>query len=266
MDPKLTNYLYRNPKLYDDVFRYAETGDKLKEMCHALLVRNGKEPPSSILDIGCGTAFKLAHLRAKGYDCTGVDYQEAMVSYAREQYPDMRFEVGDIRDVRVGGRFDVITCLGWVIENVHSCSDIAKAMATFEAHAKPGTLLVFDTHNPIGDLHGLGSRKDFSIDLEGFKATGQASFTVDRRNQILTRHRTWSLPEGATEQDMARYRLLFPMELERYLTSHGFRDIEMYDNTDMTPTELEGSMLYVTAVYGGGNAQRTGRAVPPPKE
>jgi SAM-dependent methyltransferase len=251
LDPELTNFLYRNPGLYDSVFR--ASGTHLKQMCHELLVQNGKVPPCSVLDLGCGTGWKLAHLQEQGYRCTGADYLDTMVSYARNEYPNVRFESGDIREIRLGQTFDVITCLGWTIENVHSCSDISRAMATFAAHSNPGTLLVLDTHNPIGDLYARGSRREFSIDLEDFKATAHASFTVDRRNQILTRRRTWSLPGGVKEEDVARFRLHFPMELEHYLTLHGFNNVEMYDNTDLVQTDLEGSMLYVTAFYGGQN-------------
>lgn len=209
-----------------------------------------------MLDVGCGTGFKLAHLQECGFRCVGVDYLQAMITYARTQYPDLTFEVGDIRDVRLGRTFDVITCLGWVIENVHSCTDISRAVETFAAHSEPGTLLFLDTHNPIGDLHALGSRSEFSIDLEDFRATAHATFAVDRRHQVLTRRRTWSLPGGAQEQDVARFRLLFPMELEHYLTAHGFEDVQMYDNTEMVATDLDGSMLYVTAVYRGRNPPR----------
>ena len=251
MDPELSNYLYRHPELYDSVFRSAATGPRLKHMLQALLSKNGMEPPSSVLDIGCGTGFKLAHLRDLGYRCTGVDYLDAMISYARGEYPGIDFSVGDLRDVRLGTTFDVITCLGWVIENVHSCDDVSRAMATFAAHARPGTLLVFDTHNPIGDLHARGSRSEFSLDLGDFIATARASFDVDRRNHILTRRRTWQLPGGVEEEDLARFRLYFPMELEHYLELYGFEVVDMYDNTDLAGTDLDGSMLYVTATYRG---------------
>ena len=251
MDADISNFLYRNPRLYDAVFRTAPTAKRYEEMADLVLARNRKEPPSTILDLGCGTGFKLDHLHRAGYRCTGVDYLEGMVAYARTEYPGIGFEVGDIRDLRLGRTFDVITCLGWVLENVHSCADISRAMATFAAHSRAGSLLVFDAHNPIGDLHALGSRREFSIDLDGFTATAHASFDVDRRHHVLTRRRTWSLPGGATELDVARFRLLFPMEIEHYLSLHGFGDVQMYDNTDLSPSDLDGSMLYVTAIYTG---------------
>ncbi|MFK0250517.1 hypothetical protein ACIQUM_37975 [Amycolatopsis azurea] len=74
-----------------------------------------------------------------------------MVSYARDECPDMRFEVGDVRDVR---KSEVITCL---------------------------------------------AKSSFSIEREVFKASGDASFTVD------------------------------------------LSDVEMYDNIELAPSELEGA-------------------------
>lgn len=252
MDPTILNtsgFLYRTPELYDVIYRFDPISIRLMKMCHDILGRNGKEAPDSVLDLGCGTAFKSAYLHDSGYECVGVDYLEPMIAYARREYPDIRFEVGDIRDVRVGREFDVITCLGWVLENVHSMADIERSMATFVAHAKEGTLLVLGLHNPIGDLAGLGARSTFTIDQENFTVTGEASFTVDRRRQILTRRLIWTLPAGATEEEVTSYRLFFPMELEHYLVSNGFGDITMYDNIEMDPSDLEGSMLYVTATY-----------------
>jgi SAM-dependent methyltransferase len=254
MDDGPTNYLYRNPALYDLVFRTAPTASRLTGMVAGLLERNGKLPPATVLDIGCGTGFKLAHLQELGYRCTGVDHLESMASYAARTHPQLDISVGDIRTVRLGRTFDVLTALGWVIENVHSHADISAAMATFAAHARPGTLLVFDAHNAIGDLHAQGSRSEFAIERPGFTATGKATFSVDRRRQILTRHRTWELSDGTREADLARFRLYFPMELEHHLELHGFQVVEMLDNTDMRESDLTGSMLYVTATYRGGAA------------
>lgn len=251
MDLESTNYLYRNPQLYDLVFRTAPTAPRLKGMCAGLLDRNAKLPPATVLDIGCGTGFKLAHLHHLGYRCTGVDQLESMASYAAHTYPDLDVSVGDIRTLRLGRTFDVITALGWVVENVHSCDEVSAAMATFAAHAEPGTLLVFDTHNAIGDLAAQGSRSDFAVECPDFTATGKATFEVDRRHQILTRHRNWELSDGTRETDVAHFRLFFPMELEHHLNLHGFDVLEMFDNTDMQDSELDGSMLYVTATYRG---------------
>jgi SAM-dependent methyltransferase len=251
VDLELANIFYRNPEIYDGFYRTAATGDRLKRMCAGLLARNGKEPPASVLDIGCGTSFKLAYLAELGYQCVGVDYNERMVAFSHGTYPDLEFKVGDIRSLRLNRTFDVITCLGWVLEYVHSSEDIARAMATLAEHSKPGTLLVFDIHNPIGDLHAKGARSEFSVDVDNFQATAQATWNVDRRHQILTRHRTWQLPDGSEEVDSTQFRIFFPMEIEHYLNSHGFEVVEMFDNTDMKPTKLDGSMLYVVATYRG---------------
>lgn len=252
MSLESTNYLYRHPELYDAVFRTAPTAPRLQDMARAVLARYGKEPPSTVLDVGCGTGFKLAHLRDQGYRCVGVDPIAAMVDYARGEYPGIEFAVGDVRDVRLGRTFNVVTALGWVIENVHTPDDVAAAFATFAAHAAPGTLLYFDTHNPIGDLAAHGSRREFSIDRAGLEARATATFDVDRRHQILTRRRTWELNDGSREQDVAHFRLFFPMEIEHHLDQHGFDVLAMWDNTDLADSALDGSMLHVAATFRGG--------------
>lgn len=251
VDLELSNYLYRNPELYDSVFRTAPTAPRLKTMARAVLDRYDKPPPATLFDVGCGTGFKLAHLRDEGYRCVGVDPIEGMIDYARGEYPGIEFAVGDIRDVRIGRTFDVITALGWVVENVHTGDDIARAMETFATHAEPGTLLFFDTHNPIGDLHAQGSRSEFSIDRGGLHARATATFDVDRRHQILTRRRVWEIGDGSREEDLAHFRLFFPMEIEHHLDQHGFDVLAMWDNTDLADSALDGSMLYVAASFRG---------------
>jgi SAM-dependent methyltransferase len=251
MHEETTNYLYRNPELYDQVFSTAPTAVTLTAMVTGLLERHGAVPPSSVLDIGCGTSFKLARLAALGYACTGVDYLPGMVDYSRKKYPDIDFAVGDIRSLRYGRTFDIVTCLGWVIENVHSDHDIAQAMETLAVHSTPGSLLILDAHNPIGDLMAAGSRKEFSFDVGGQTAYARAEFEVDRRNQVLTRTRQWTLPDGTQEIDTAHFRLYFPKELENHLNRHGFEVVDMFDNTDLHPSALSGAMLYVAARYTG---------------
>ncbi|WP_337822074.1 methyltransferase domain-containing protein [Amycolatopsis sp. A1MSW2902] len=141
MDPTISNtsgFLYRSPELYDVVYRFDPVGIRLMKMCHDMLVQNGKEAPGSVLDLGCGTAFKSAYLHDAGYECVGVDYLEPMIAYyaarvsadavrggrhprrlggarvrcdhlpgvgARERSPGGRHRTvdGDVRSVRDGG-------------------------------------------------------------------------------------------------------------------------------------------------------------------
>lgn len=245
MDTELLNLLYRHPELYDAV--YLRSAGEVQHMCEKLFSRHCEDDPRTILDMGCGTGFDLAYFNDKGYHCVGVDCQEGMIDYARTRYPGIDFRVGDLRTARLGQTFDVITCLGWVLANVHSNRDLSLAMETFAAHSRPDTLLILQVHNPIGDLQGRGLRHNFVIDTATFNASAQATYTVDRRNQMLIRERTWVIPGQPPEKDLVRYRLFFPMELQHHLDSHGFNVIGMYDNTQLANSDLSGPVLYVAA-------------------
>ena len=58
------------------------------------LPREGK-----ILEGGCGVGQYVAALRARGYDCIGVDFADKTVLKTKELLPDIPIELGDIRSL-----------------------------------------------------------------------------------------------------------------------------------------------------------------------
>ena len=72
---------------------------------------------SVILDIGSGTGHHVADLASKGLDVLGIDISPSMVSKAKEQYPDYKYEVSDALDGDkfVSGSFTHIMCMYFTI-------------------------------------------------------------------------------------------------------------------------------------------------------
>ena len=96
------------PEIYDDF--YASIYDylvfnNLKDEYEVGAIINSASPSSKskILDIGCGTGHHVASLGSKGLDVLGIDISPSMISKAKEQFPDYKFEVGDALN---GGLFD----------------------------------------------------------------------------------------------------------------------------------------------------------------
>jgi ubiquinone/menaquinone biosynthesis C-methylase UbiE len=54
---------------------------------------------SVVLDIGSGTGHHVALLSAKGIDAIGMDISPSMIKQAKENYPDFKFEVGDVQNM-----------------------------------------------------------------------------------------------------------------------------------------------------------------------
>lgn len=53
---------------------------------------------SKILDIGSGTGHHVGELNNMGYNIVGIDKSKDMVEKSKENYPDAKFEIGDVMD------------------------------------------------------------------------------------------------------------------------------------------------------------------------
>jgi SAM-dependent methyltransferase len=246
MEPSTKNLLYTRPELYESVYDGADHA--VPRMCERLFERHLGRAPRSLLDIGCGTGRDLEYLAKRCQDVVGVDYQPAMIEHARQHRPTIDFRAGDMRTLRLDRTFEAITSFGYAIANVHPNDEIDQVMATFAAHAEPGTLLVLEVINPLADLLGAGGLpREFTVDTASYRASALADYALDPWTQLLERNRTWTTADGERVRDHVRFRLLHPQELVHYLERHGFTVLEAFDNTDLLPGRT-GPSLFVAAV------------------
>ena len=98
-------------------------------------------PDSSIIEIGCGTGETLAALNpGRGL---GVDISSKMVEIAREKYPHLLFEVGDIEDLQIEEKFDYVLVDG----TIGTVDDIQLAFKELHKVCKPETRLIIVYYN-----------------------------------------------------------------------------------------------------------------------
>jgi len=240
------NLLYRQPELYELV--YPEPNEETPNLCRRMFTRFLPAPPRTILDVGCGTGRDLAALVKDGAEGWGVDSLPAMIAYARKVRPECRWQVGDMQTVRLGRTFEAILCMGSAFMYALTNEAVAQTLATFAAHAQPGTLLVLDINNAASYLGGgFQAQKEFAVDTPQFKARGVTRHSLDRRRQLLIRRRIWTISGQPPAEDYCEYRLFFPAELEHLLAGAGFRVAGMFDNKELRDTDLSGSRLYVAA-------------------
>lgn len=90
-----------------------------------------------ILDAGCGTGRVGGYLAARGHDVVGVDLDPILIGYARQDYPDCRWEVGDLCKGEIpGGEYDVIVSAGNVMGFLPEQGRIP-ALTAHAAHLAP---------------------------------------------------------------------------------------------------------------------------------
>ena len=82
-----------DPALYQSSHSFVwERGRGLVELL-------GPRPGERILDVGCGTGQLTAEIAKAGAEVMGVDNSPAMVAQARANFPGLRFEQADVRDL-----------------------------------------------------------------------------------------------------------------------------------------------------------------------
>jgi SAM-dependent methyltransferase len=242
MEPAFRSLLYDRPDLYDLVF--PEPDQTRAETCREAFKRYLPLPPTSLLDIGCGNGRLLASLSVSIPDGWGVDLVESNIAYARSRGRAGVFHVGDMRTVRLGRTFDVVTCLGNALSYMLADADLEKAITTFATHTHTGSLLILDLLNArcYLDGHGFRERIEGRIETPEFTADSVAVHSLDRTARRMRRTRTWKIAGQPDVVDDAEYRLLYPEETRGILEAGGFEVLAMYDNREFRDSDLAGTV------------------------
>ncbi|MBI4944152.1 MAG: DUF480 domain-containing protein [Actinobacteria bacterium] len=100
-----------------------------------------------VVDAGCGPGHVTAHLAAAGADARGLDLTPAMVEQARERFPGLRFDVGDLtRLIRPETADGWGAVLGWYSLIHLAGSELPAAVGALARPLAPGGVLLLGLH------------------------------------------------------------------------------------------------------------------------
>jgi trans-aconitate methyltransferase len=108
------------------------------EVYQKLVPQNAKH----VLEVGCAQGYILNHVGGPNTSRTGIDFNEDRVRKGRNQYPQTRFIVGDIRHMPLSREYDYVLLPG-VLEHVRyqeAREIVEKAIAA----CLPGGMVIFD--------------------------------------------------------------------------------------------------------------------------
>jgi len=117
------------------------------------------KPGGRLLEVGCGSGAALQSMQQKGWQVTGLDFDEGAVNNARSKGLDVRHGQLSAQGFSDGG-FDVVA-MSHVIEHVPSPSEL---LAECHRILKPGGVLVALTPNADSSLHRCHGRHWLSLD------------------------------------------------------------------------------------------------------
>lgn len=206
------------------------------------LIRRFGNRTESILDMGCGTGQHDFHLAGKGYNITGVDFSDRMLSAAKERLfnsgsetaNNLSFVKGDIREIRLGRTFDTVVSLFHVISYQTTDMDIENAFKTAFIHLKENGLFIFDCwYGPcvlnVGPETRVRRIEDDEVSITRI-AEPSVDFnenTVDVKYQILIRDKVTQQTDEFSESHRMRY--LFHPEVRSFLEKTGFEFVALLE-------------------------------------
>lgn len=133
---------YELAEYYDLIYsfkNYRKEANRIK----ALISKHKKSHGNELLDVACGTGHHLKYLRDR-YSCTGVDVSEELLDIAKKNVKGVAFERADMTKLKLGQKFDVITCLFSSIGYVKTCSKLKTTIQSFARHLKTGGVLIIE--------------------------------------------------------------------------------------------------------------------------
>jgi len=135
--------LYKNYAHYYD--RIYEKLDLQKEVDFIkwAVERHNKSGANRLLDVACGTGRHAEKLK-DSFHITGVDISPDMLQIAREKLPDIEFTRGDMKNLSLEKKFDVVICMFSAMNYNTTLEELKGTIDNFNKHLNEGGIIIFD--------------------------------------------------------------------------------------------------------------------------
>ena len=225
---------YKFAKYYDIIYAdkdYEKECDFIEAIIQAYHVSSN---PRKILDIGCGSGEHAMILAQRGYQMTGIDFSETMISMAKKKSSSLNidFQIMDMTEFSLAEKFDVCTCLFSSICYLPRNDDLKTTLKSIRESLQPDGLFIFDFWNGIAVISQKPSIKikDVKYDDDS-RIIRIAEPELDLTNQIcsIKYHCLVIKGEKLTDEfeEIHPIRFFFPREIESYLQDSGFKIIKV---------------------------------------
>lgn len=223
------NYAHYYDLLYKDK-DYAAEGEYVHQ-----LIQNYAPGAKSVLELGCGTGKHAQILSTKGYTIHGVDRSPEMLESASKRISSSAgamttpsFSLGDIRNVRIDDKFDVVISLFHVMSYQTTDYDLMASFATAKFHLKPGGIFIFDCWYGPAVLSQKPEKRVKHFENEQIIITRTAEpvmhpaeNVIDVNYHVIIRDKTNNEVEELHEAHRMRY--LFEPEINSFLAEQGLK-------------------------------------------
>ena len=116
------------------------------------ILRRENLKPRTCVDLACGTGSVTKILAEKGYEVTGVDLSEEMLTEAFQKVQDMenppRLICQNLRDLYLPRGVDMAVCALDSLDYITNPDDCKEAIRRTYKYLNPGGIFIFDVNTP----------------------------------------------------------------------------------------------------------------------
>ncbi|WP_100372353.1 class I SAM-dependent methyltransferase [Bacillus sp. FJAT-45037] len=243
---------------YEDPLRY----DKENEGYYpelSLLSEWASKGSGPIINLACGTGRTAIPLAKQGFNVMGVDLHRGMLEHARAKSTEAGVSIQWVEqdcttlDLDVSSHF--IYLVGNSFQHFHSNESQDCLLKGVRHHLKDGGVFIFGTRFPsIDELFQPPTEQywktyndpDLKMNVE---LSTLSTYDPIKQLQHYTTIRKYKNSEGKLveeKQTKISLRYVFPQEMVRLLSQHGFEIVHSYRNWHKQPLHTKGSeMIYV---------------------
>ena len=218
---------------YEDAEYYASNyADRTDDIDFYVKLAAGRR---SVLEYGVGSGRIALPVARAGTRVVGVDLSAPMLDDLRAQLAREpagvreRVEIvrGDMRDVRLRERFDLVICPFNAALHLYERRDVERFLARVTEHLSPKGELVFDISLPMPTDLARDPARAYRTPPFVHPSAGRVKyaehFDYDGPRQILFVTMVFTPMDGAPWQTPLAHRQFFPREMEALLHYNGFQ-------------------------------------------
>ena len=180
-------------------------------------LKRKKFAPKNSLDLGCGTGVLCRILQSEGIRAAGMDFSSGMIDIARQDSPEIPYEVADMITYRPEKQFDLVTCTGDALNHIRDLNDIQKIFQNVYAYTSPGGYFIFDILNE----QEVSTSEPFEMDFTD-RIRVWFQMTRPAEKQVNLKIRVFEDGEEQFEENI-RETIHDPAAICGYLQQAGFR-------------------------------------------
>ena len=153
----------------------------------AQIKKHEKMDTSLVLDLACGTGKMTFLLRDQGFDMTGVDLSENMLSVARDicyenEIDDILWLCQPMQGFELYGTVDACVCTLDSLNYLTRYDDLKSCFALVHNYLIPDGVFVFDINTPYR-FENIYAQNDYVLECDGALVTWQNEYNEKSKNQ-----------------------------------------------------------------------------------